>query len=131
MQALNHPNSSTWNFPRGKQIARHNKSATKTTVSLYLSKNLVEKAKKQGLNLSRICEEALSSILSYLEAQNCETSKTESSKFLGEASFQKEGSGAGSSAGMNARLALGRSRVQIPPGPLPIRNYVSDTFLFC
>ena len=32
--------------------------------------------------------------------------------------------GAGSSAGMNARLALGRSRVQIPPGPL---NFLSES----
>ena len=69
--------NSTWknsNFPRGSQISRHNKTAYKTTVSLYLSKNLVEKAKKQGLNLSRILEEALSSILTHLEAQNLETS---------------------------------------------------------
>ena len=113
--------NSTWKkaeIPRGKRIARHNKTAFKTTVSLYLSRNLVEKAKKHKLNLSRILEEALSSILGYMEAQNTETAKNESSKFLGEASFQKEGSWAGSSAGMNARLALGRSRVQIPPGPL-------------
>jgi len=59
--------SSTWNFrrfPRGKY---HNKSKTKTTVSLYLSKNLVEKAKKHRLNLSRITEKALTSIIEYLE----------------------------------------------------------------
>ena len=100
-------------FPRGKS----RETQTKITVGLYLPKTLVEKAKKQGLNLSRILEEALSSILGYMEAQNNKTAKTESSKFLGEASFQKEGSWAGSSAGMNARLALGRSRVRIPPGP--------------
>jgi len=68
--------NSTWKkakIPRGKQIARHNKTALKTTVSVYLSKNLVEKAKKHKLNLSRILEEALSSILNHLEAQNLET----------------------------------------------------------
>ena len=100
--------------PRGKS---HRRTEAKTTIGVYLPKTLVEKAKKHKLNLSKILEEALSSILGYMEAQNLETSQTESSKFLGEASFQKEGSWAGSSAGMNARLALGRSRVRIPPGP--------------
>ncbi len=79
--------NSTWKteqIPRGKH---HNKTETKTTVSLYLSKNLVEKARKQGLNLSRITEQALSSILDYLLNQN----ETESSKyFLSRGSFQKE-----------------------------------------
>ena len=54
-------------IPRGKH---HNKSKTKTTVSLYLSKKLVEKAKKQGLNLSQIMENTLKSILDYLECSN-------------------------------------------------------------
>ena len=79
--------SSTWKkrvVPRGKH---HNKTATKTTVSLYLSKNLVEKARKQGLNLSKITEQALNSIINYLQTQN-----TESSQFLGEGSFLKEAS---------------------------------------
>ena len=87
--------NSTWNlqsFPRGK---RHNRTETKTTVSVYLNKNLVEKARKQGLNLSRILEEALSSILGFMEAPN---SQTESSKFLNRLSFQKESRGARSSA---------------------------------
>ncbi len=88
--------NSTWRnaeFPRGKH---HNKTETKTTVSVYLSKNLVEKAKENGLNLSKILEEALNSILNYVEAPNCET---ESSKFLNRLSFQKE-----SRAGSLARL---------------------------
>ena len=83
-------------IPRGSQISRHNKTAYKTTVSVYLSRNLVLKARKQGLNLSRITEEALSSILSYVEAQNTQTNQTESSKFLNRLSFPKE-SRAGSS----------------------------------
>ena len=77
---------STWKkgkVPRGKH---HNKTATKTTVSLYLSKNLVEKARKHKLNLSRITERTLNSILDYLETQNNETS----SEFLGEASFPEK-----------------------------------------
>lgn len=61
---------STWKkreVPRGK---RHNKTTTKTTVSLYLSKKVVEKARKHRLNISRITEQALNSILDYLETQN-------------------------------------------------------------
>ena len=68
--------------PRGKH---HNKTATKTTVSLYLSRKLVERARKRRLNLSRVTEQALSSILDYLEPQN--SNKT---RFLGKASFGKE-----------------------------------------
>ena len=86
--------NSTWKkaeIPRGSQISRHNKTAYKTTVSLYLSKNLVEKAKKQGLNLSRILEEALNSILTYMETQKTEIAPETSSGFLGKASFLKEG----------------------------------------
>ena len=58
-------------IPRGKH---HNKTDTKTTVSLYLNRKLVEKARNHRLNLSRITEQALSSILDYLEAQNIEKS---------------------------------------------------------
>ena len=43
---------------------------TKTTVSLYLNKKLVERARNRRLNLSRVTEQALSSILDYLEPQN-------------------------------------------------------------
>ena len=57
-------------------------------MSLYLNRKMVEKARNHRLNLSRITEQALSSILDYLEGQN----QSESSKFLGEASFPKEGS---------------------------------------
>ena len=69
--------SSTWKkakTPRGSQIARHNKTAQKTTVSLYLNKNLVEQAKKRGLNLSKITEQALTSIIDYMQTQNTQTS---------------------------------------------------------
>jgi hypothetical protein len=65
---------STWKkdkVPRGKH---HNKTETKTTVSLYLNRKLVEKARNHRLNLSRITEQALSSILDYLESQNSDAS---------------------------------------------------------
>ncbi len=61
---------STWKHskvPRGKY---HNQTALKTTVSLYLSKKIVEQARKHKLNLSRVMESALISILDYLEPQN-------------------------------------------------------------
>lgn len=67
------------------EIKHHNKTATKTTVSLYLNKNLIKKARKHKLNLSKITEQALTSILTYLETKN-----NESSKILDKTSFQKE-----------------------------------------
>ena len=86
LEKLNKVNdSSTWTkqkVPRGKN---HNKTATKTTVSLYLAKKTVERARFHNLNLSRISEQALISILDYLEPQN-----NKSSDILGEASFQKK-----------------------------------------
>ena len=69
--------NSTWKtheVPRGKH---HNKTATKTTVSLYLNRNLVEQARKHRLNISRITEQALSSILDYLQTQNQPEKHTE------------------------------------------------------
>ena len=53
-------------FPRGKS---HRQTETKVTIGIYLDRILVEKAKKQGLNLSRITEQTVASVLNYLEAQ--------------------------------------------------------------
>jgi len=53
---MNKQKISTWKkdeIPRGKH---HNKTKNKTTVSLYLSKNLVKKARNHRLNLSKITE---------------------------------------------------------------------------
>ena len=77
--------NSTWKIklPRGKH---HNKTATKTTVSLYLNRKLVETARNHNLNLSRVTENALNNILSYLEPKNTK------SPFLNECSFAKENS---------------------------------------
>ena len=83
-------NDSTWKHdkvPRGKY---HNKTEEKTTVSLYLNRKLVEKARNHRLNLSRITEQALSSILDYLETQNSEMPSNGSSAFLNRRSFLKE-----------------------------------------
>ncbi len=92
--------NSTWKNSKSQRGKCHNKTATKTTVSLYLSKKLVKKTRIHKLNLSRITEQALTSILDYLETQNT----TKSSKFLAEASFLKEDSRAGSSVWYERRL---------------------------
>jgi post-segregation antitoxin (ccd killing protein) len=80
----------------------------KKTVGITLPQNLVEKARIHKLNLSRITEQALTSILDYLETQNNEAS----SRFLTEGSFLKETSecrGPG----------LNRRRPGLQPGALP------------
>jgi hypothetical protein len=91
--------SSTWKkrlVPRGKC---HSQTQTKTTLSLYLNRNLVERAKKRSLNLSRIMEQALSSILDYIESQNIKTS----SNLLTDGSSQEETSRARSSVRLERR----------------------------
>ena len=62
----------------------------KRTVGITLPSNLVERARIHKLNISRITEQALTSILDYLETQNRETITTESSNFLSRGSFLKE-----------------------------------------
>jgi hypothetical protein len=70
----------------------------------YVSKALklghTEKARIHKLNISRITEQVLTSILDYLETQNT----TKSSKFLSEVSFQKKVPWAGSSVWHERRL---------------------------
>jgi post-segregation antitoxin (ccd killing protein) len=58
----------------------------KKTVGITLPQKLVKRARKNNLNISRISEQALLSILDYLEPQN----KQQSSNFLSTASFPKE-----------------------------------------
>ena len=58
----------------------------KKTVGITLPVKVVERARKHKLNISRITEQALLSVLDYLETQNNETS----SKFLSAGSFLKE-----------------------------------------
>ena len=85
----------------------------KKTVGITLPPNLLEKARKRNLNISRITEQALSSILDYMEAQNIKPS----SEFLTEGSFPKKPLGRVDQSGMIATLASWRSRVQIPARP--------------
>jgi post-segregation antitoxin (ccd killing protein) len=74
-EALNQ--DSTWKNNKSPRGNYHNKTDTKTTVSLYLNKILVEKARIHRLNLSRITEQALNSILDYLQTQNNEIDRSE------------------------------------------------------
>lgn len=93
--------------------------AWKQTVGITLPRNLVERARNQGLNISRIAEQALSSVLDYIAQQKANET---SISFLGEASFPKEGSGPVDQSGMIAAFARRKPRVQIPPGPLRARR---------
>lgn len=53
------------------------KKQAKKTVGITLPPYLIEETRKRNLNISRICEQALSSILEYLAHQNeSETSKS-------------------------------------------------------
>jgi post-segregation antitoxin (ccd killing protein) len=72
--------------PRGNC---HNTTESKTTISLYLGKNLMERAKNHRLNLSKITEQALSSILDYLGTQDIKLS----SESLNERSLPRKLSG--------------------------------------
>ena len=65
---------------------RVRKDTWKRTVSITLSQTLLEQTRKHSLNISRITEQALSSILDYLQAHNQQTS----SEFLSPVSFQKK-----------------------------------------
>lgn len=79
---------STWNSvrsPRGESSKNHSQTATKTTVSLYLNERTVSGARNHRLNLSKIAEQALSSILDYLAQKG----ESESSEVPKPRSFQK------------------------------------------
>ena len=51
------------------RVKRQRKTPRKT-VGITLPPKLIEEARKKGLNISRICEEALKSVLDYLPSQN-------------------------------------------------------------
>jgi post-segregation antitoxin (ccd killing protein) len=59
------------------------------TVGITLPQNLIEKARKRNLNISRITEQALNSILDYLEIQNSDQAQN----FLINVLFQRKLSG--------------------------------------
>ena len=68
-----------------KENTRMKVKSRKKTVGITLHQNLVKRARKRNLNISRITEQALLSILDYLDTQNDE----KSSGFLSTGSFLK------------------------------------------
>ena len=76
-----------------------NRKEPKKTVGITLPVSLIAETRKRNLNISRITEQALSSILEYLAQQNT----TESSKFLTVGSFLKETTRARSSVRLERR----------------------------
>ena len=85
---------------KSEQNTRVKVKPRKKTVGITLPQNLIKRTREHGLNISRITEQALSSILDYLETQNNE----KSSQFLSEGSFPKKVQRAGSSVWYERRL---------------------------
>ncbi len=123
------------NYSSGSpEITRVKVRQRKKTVGITLPRNVVKRARKHRLNISRITEQALLSILDYLETQNNRTS----SKFLNERSFLKE-----SSVVPRGRLELPTTRSSASPSnrllssrvlsqselPRPVIN-MTRTFIF-
>jgi hypothetical protein len=61
----------------------------KVRVNLLMDKEIVEKAKEMGLNLSKCCENCLRTLIKAMERGYSANAKR---SFLGEPSFVKEGS---------------------------------------
>ena len=78
------------------------KKQPKKTIGITLPQNLVERARFHKLNISRITNQALTSIVAYLERNNTQRS------FFDEASFTKEGSGEGRGRDLNPGAGLHR-----------------------
>ncbi|MGB9915622.1 MAG: type II toxin-antitoxin system CcdA family antitoxin, partial [Candidatus Bathyarchaeales archaeon] len=62
------------------------------TVGITLPPSLIEEARKRNLNISRICEQALQSIIEYMEAQKITAPEKEALSSFGEAFLQRKGS---------------------------------------
>ena len=86
---MNNENSTLKKYSSGNDKNTRVKVKTrKKTVGITLPTKLIQRARKHKLNISKISEQALRSILDYSETQN----NNQNSDFLGECSFQKEGS---------------------------------------
>ena len=75
------------NSSKNVETTRVKLKPPKKTVGITLPRNLIKRARNNNLNISRIAEQALISILDYLEPQN----NKQSSSFLDTPSFPKEG----------------------------------------
>ena len=92
----------------------------KKTVGITLPQNLVEKARVHRLNISRITEQALKSIIDYFETQNTEIG----SGFLSQASFSKKllVDRAGFEPAASALRRRRSYQTELPALPLPLRD---------
>ena len=82
---------------RLRQTTRVNcrRKQAKITVGITISPHILEEARNRNLNISRICEQALLSILEYYPQENEAKSSSHivnCSEFLNERSFPKESS---------------------------------------
>ena len=105
------------------------KREPRKTVGITLPPKLIEEVRKKGLNISRICEEALKSVLEYLPSQN----KNENSKYFLDKPFFPNGQRARSSAWLERQahnlLVAGSN----PAGPT-IQHYLQSSltpFNYC
>ena len=94
-ELLKNHSSGLFTFTRVKS----QKKTPKTTVGITLSPQLLAEARKRNLNISRITEQALSSILKYLAQQN----ECESSISLNACSLPRENAWARSSVRLERR----------------------------
>ena len=88
------------------------KKEARTTVGITISPHILAEARNRKLNISRICEQALSSILDYIPKET----QSESSLSLTVGSLQRENSWAGRSAWYDRHVGI----VEVPgsnPGP--------------
>jgi hypothetical protein len=95
LSAENH-SSRFYTFTRVKPHKRQ----AEITIGITLSPHLLAEARIRNLNISRICEQALSSIIDYLPPKN----EAESSPVLDPCSFQENGEGRGRDLNPGARL---------------------------
>ena len=84
---------------RTTRVISHKKQA-KITVGITISPQILAEARNRNLNISRICEQALQSILDYIQPET----QTESSEFLSPGSFVKKEEGRGRDLNPGARL---------------------------
>jgi post-segregation antitoxin (ccd killing protein) len=63
---------------------------TQKTVGITLPLSLVEEAQKHNLDISRICEQALQSVLEYMEAQKIHAPQKQALSSFGETFLQRK-----------------------------------------
>ena len=96
----------------------------KRTIGITLSPRIIEEARKRNLNISRIAEQALLSILEYIQPIN----ESESSKSLNPCSLLRENGWAGRSVWHDRRLRKAEAAGSNPARSTPIWVQVRSDF---